>query len=65
MSSKTELELTVEALTSLASAITWTVPNDSSTVSHYVREAFDAIDKLKALSTVPDDGNYIWRSNPQ
>lgn len=49
MTSATDKELTViiEALTALASAISWTVPNSTSTVEHYLKDAWVAIDKLK------------------
>jgi hypothetical protein len=43
----TELTTTVEALTALASAITWTVPNSAPSVEKYLKDAWTAIDKLK------------------
>lgn len=43
----TELEIITEALTALASAISWTVPNSTPTVEHYLKDAWAAIDKLK------------------
>lgn len=49
MTSATEKKLTaiIEALTALASAITWTQPNCISSVSSYLKNAWAAIDKLK------------------
>ncbi len=52
-SNVTELKTIVEALEKLASAVSWTMPNDSASVRAYLMEAFDAIDKLKEL--VDDD----------
>ena len=49
----TELRTIVEALDNLAWAITWTMPNDSASVRAYLKEAFDAIGKLKEL--IPDE----------
>lgn len=49
MTSATDKELTaiIEALTALASALSWTQPNSASTVSSYLKDAWAAIDKLK------------------
>ena len=43
----TELTTIIEALTALASAITWTVPNSTPSVESYLKDAWAAIDKLK------------------
>ena len=43
----TELTTIIEALTALASAITWTVPNSAPSVESYLKDAWAAIDKLK------------------
>ena len=45
----TELRTIIKALDKLASAISWTRPNDSANVSIYLMEAFDAIGKLKEM----------------
>lgn len=42
----TELAIIIEALTALASAITWTVPNSAPSVESYLKDAWAAIDKL-------------------
>ena len=42
-----ELAAIIEALTALASAISWTVPGSTSTVEDYLKDAWVAIDKLK------------------
>lgn len=49
MTSATDKELTaiIEALTALASALSWTQPSSTSTVSSYLKDAWAAIDKLK------------------
>ena len=49
MTSATDKELTaiIEALTALASALSWTVLNSTSTVESYLKDAWAAIDKLK------------------
>ena len=52
-SNATELRTIVEALEKLASAVAWTMPNNSASVRAYLMEAFDAIGKLKEM--VPDD----------
>jgi len=43
----TDKEVIIEALTALASAITWTVPNSTPSVESYLKDAWAAIDKLK------------------
>ena len=43
----TELATIIEALTALASALTWTQPNCAASVSSYMKGAWAAIDKLK------------------
>ena len=52
-SNATELCTIIEALEKLASAVSWTMPNDSASVRAYLMEAFDVIAKLKEM--VPDD----------
>ena len=49
MTSVTDKELAtiIEALTALASAITWTVPNSTPSVVRHLKDAWAAIDKLK------------------
>ena len=49
MTNATDKELTaiIEALTALASAITWTQPNSAPSVESYLKDAWAAIDKLK------------------
>ena len=49
MTSATEKELAaiIEALTALASALSWTQPSCTSSVSSYLKDAWAAIDKLK------------------
>lgn len=42
-----ELTAIVEALTALASAVSWTQPNSSSSVSSYLKDAWAAIDALR------------------
>lgn len=44
----TELETIIEALTELASAITWTVPNSASSVESHLKNAWATIDELNA-----------------
>ena len=46
-SNATELDAIIEALVKLASAIAWTMPNDTASVRAYLDEAWEAIDKLK------------------
>lgn len=43
----TELATIIEALTALASAISWTAPNSVPSVESYLKDAWAAIDKLK------------------
>ena len=45
----TELATIIEALTALASAITWTVPNSTPAVENYLKNAWAAIDELNAM----------------
>lgn len=49
MTSATDKELAaiIEALTALASALSWTLSSSSSTVEKYLKDAWVAIDKLK------------------
>ena len=42
-----ELKTIVEALTALASALSWTQPSCTSAVESYLKDACAAIDKLK------------------
>lgn len=49
MSEQEKAALT-EALAALASAISWTVPNSSPSVEKYLKDAWAAIEKLKAVS---------------
>lgn len=48
-SNATELKTIIKALEKLASAVAWTMPNDSASVRTYLAEAFDAIAELKEL----------------
>lgn len=50
-----ELAAIVEALTALASALSWTQPNCTSSVSSYLKDAWEAIDKLKDGRKVVDE----------
>ena len=43
----TELATIIEALTALASAIAWTVPNSTPSVESHLKDAWAAIDELK------------------
>lgn len=45
--SEQEKESIVNALESLARAISWTVPNDPPTVRDNLKDAWEAIDRLK------------------
>ena len=47
MTNTDELKTIIEALTALASALSWTQPSCTSSVSSYLKDACAAIDKLK------------------
>lgn len=43
----TELTTIIEALTALASALSWMQPNCAASVNRYLEDVWTAIDKLK------------------
>lgn len=55
MMTDSSLSAIVEALTALASALSWTQPNCTSSVSSYLKDAWAAIDKLKGGRKVVDE----------
>ncbi|MBR4616838.1 MAG: hypothetical protein IKO55_14610 [Kiritimatiellae bacterium] len=44
-----KLATIIEALTALASALSWTQPSDTASASSYLKDAWAAIDKLKEV----------------
>ena len=43
----TELTTIIEALTALASALSWIQPSDTASLNSYLKDVWTAIDKLK------------------